>query len=63
MIFISNPIALEDQDEGLAHHPHELEEHKVCKDPYDLLHGIGDLFVQSDLGVNFSKGSKGKKQT
>ena len=48
-------------DEGLIHHPNEKEHQKVWKDPYELLHGIGDLFINSDLGVNYAKGNKGKK--
>jgi len=34
------------------------EDEKVCKDPSDLLKGIGDMFVNSELGVNYAKGNK-----
>lgn len=32
-----------------------VQSHNVCKDPSDLLEGISDMFINSELGVNYAK--------
>ena len=36
---------------------------KVCKDPTDLLKGISDMFVNSEMGVNYSKSNEEGKHS
>jgi hypothetical protein len=37
-----------------------VNSHQICKDPGELLDGISDMFINSELGLNYSKDKKGE---